>query len=90
MLTIPSPHWHPCSDALDELVERVRNAVALPVRIELRDAYDAACTELTVRRPVARGRCALRLLDGWCALRDACGRAEGRPPTNVWGWLLSV
>lgn len=58
MLTIPSPHWHPCSDALDELVERVRNAVALPVRIELRDAYDAACTELTVRRPVARTLCA--------------------------------
>lgn len=54
MLTTPSPHLHPRSDALDELVERVRNAVALPVRIELRDAYDAACTELTVRQPVAR------------------------------------
>lgn len=42
-------------DALDELVERVRNAVALPVRIELRDAYDAACTELTVTANIDSG-----------------------------------
>ncbi len=55
-----------CSDALEELVERVRTAVALPVRIELRDAYDAACTELTVR--------------GWlegCRAVGCCGAAVG-------------
>lgn len=42
-------------DALEELVERVRTAVALPVRIELRDAYDAACTELTVTANIDSG-----------------------------------
>lgn len=45
----------PRSESLAELTERVRTAVALPVRIELRDAYDACATELTVTADIDSG-----------------------------------
>jgi hypothetical protein len=35
-------------ELLQELRERVRVAVALPVHINIRDVFDASCTELTV------------------------------------------
>ncbi|KAK9803674.1 hypothetical protein WJX72_010742 [[Myrmecia] bisecta] len=35
-------------DLLDELVERIRGAVLLPVRISVKDVYDGTCTELLV------------------------------------------
>lgn len=46
-------------DLLDELKERVRLAVALPVRIDIRDAFDGTSTELLVTSNLdsgARGR----------------------------------
>lgn len=46
-------------DLLDELTERVRLAVALPIRIDIKDAFDSLCTELTVTADLdsgARGR----------------------------------
>lgn len=46
-------------DLLDELQERVRLAVALPVRIDIRDAFDSTSTELLVTANLdsgARGR----------------------------------
>jgi hypothetical protein len=35
-------------EALAEVTRRVRLAVALPVKIDIRDACEACCTELTV------------------------------------------
>jgi hypothetical protein len=46
-------------DALRELTDRLREAAALPVRIELRDTLEGAATELTVAaavEPGGRGR----------------------------------
>ena len=37
-----------CRELLRELVDRVRTAVALPVRIDIKDSFDATCTELTI------------------------------------------
>lgn len=43
------------TELLQELVERVRMAVALPVRIDIKDAYDASCTELTITANIDSG-----------------------------------
>lgn len=42
-------------DLLQELVDRVRTAVALPVRIDIKDSFDATCTELTVTANIDSG-----------------------------------
>ena len=42
-------------DLLEELTRRVRTAVALPVRIDIKDAFDATCTELTVTAAIDSG-----------------------------------
>ncbi len=62
---------HPCDrdsslllprrDLLAELNQRVRRAVALPVRIAVKDIYDETCTELLISAPLDSG--ALRELD---------------------------
>lgn len=38
-----------------ELVERVRAAVLLPVRIDIKDVYDETCTELRVTAALDSG-----------------------------------
>lgn len=46
-------------ELLEELTERVKQAVALPIRIDIKDACDEMCTELTVTADLdsgARGR----------------------------------
>ena len=56
-----------CSDLLDELTERVRLAVALPIRIDIKDAFDSLCTELTVTAELdsgARGRPRVTFVSG--------------------------
>ena len=74
----------PCrSELLQELVERVRMAVALPVRIDIKDAYDASCTELTITANIggwgtwgactARGRHACAVSSPLAAARGAAG-----------------
>ncbi|KAL6777150.1 hypothetical protein ACKKBF_B20360 [Auxenochlorella protothecoides x Auxenochlorella symbiontica] len=42
-------------DALEEVKRRVELAVTLPVRITLRDVFDACCTELVVTAPLDTG-----------------------------------
>lgn len=42
-------------ELLSELTERVRTAVALPVRIDIKDSFDATCTELTVTANIDSG-----------------------------------
>ena len=44
-----------CSDLLAELNQRVRRAVALPVRIAVKDVYDETCTELLISAPLDSG-----------------------------------
>lgn len=50
-------HLHPNNtrDALEEVKRRVELAVTLPVRITLRDVFDACCTELVVTAPLDTG-----------------------------------
>ncbi|KAL4458483.1 hypothetical protein ABPG75_013348 [Micractinium tetrahymenae] len=43
------------SELLQELTDRVRTAVALPVRIDIKDCYDATATELTVTANIDSG-----------------------------------
>lgn len=50
---LPSPTT--LSESLSELTERVRTAVALPVRIDIKDAFDASVTELTVTANIDSG-----------------------------------
>ena len=42
-------------DLLAELNQRVRRAVALPVRIAVKDIYDETCTELLISAPLDSG-----------------------------------
>ena len=44
-----------CREAQAELVERIRFAVALPVRISIKDVYDDTCTELLVTAQLDSG-----------------------------------
>ncbi|PSC71312.1 ACT domain-containing ACR9-like [Micractinium conductrix] len=43
------------SELLQELIDRVRTAVALPVLISLKDSFDATCTELTISANIDSG-----------------------------------
>lgn len=57
-LNCPPPPRSPPSikrDALEEVKRRVELAVTLPVRITLRDVFDACCTELVVTAPLDTG-----------------------------------
>ena len=48
-----------CREAQEELIERVKQAAALPVVISIKDVYDETCTELLVLANLdsgARGR----------------------------------
>ncbi len=51
-----------CSELLQELTDRVQTAVALPVRIDIKDCYDATCTELTVTANIGGQAWLLRML----------------------------
>ncbi len=44
-----------CSEIESELIERVRAAVLLPVRIDIKDVYDETCTELRVTAALDSG-----------------------------------
>lgn len=47
--------WCLCSEIEAELIERVRAAVLLPVRIDIKDVYDETCTELRVTAALDSG-----------------------------------
>ena len=51
------------SDLLAELSQRVRRAVALPVRIAVKDIYDETCTELLISAPLDSGALLCRRCD---------------------------
>ena len=42
-------------ELLQELNQRVRRAVTLPVRIAVKDVYDETCTELLISAPLDSG-----------------------------------
>ena len=44
-----------CRDLQEELIERIRLTVTLPVRIEIIDKFDATCTELLVTASLDSG-----------------------------------
>lgn len=44
-----------CREAQAELVERIKMAVALPVRTSIKDVYDDTCTELLVTAQLDSG-----------------------------------
>ena len=67
----PAPP-RPRSDLLDELQERVRLAVALPVRIDIRDAFDDLCTEVGRAGRSAGRPAAVGLGDSLLGLRCCC------------------
>ena len=46
-----------CRELLAELQGRVRRAIALPVRIAVKDVYDETCTELLISAPLDSGVC---------------------------------
>lgn len=47
------PLW--CRYLLKELQERVRQAIALPVRIAVTDVFDETCTQLLISAPIDSG-----------------------------------
>lgn len=57
LFKLPPPPIPPSikRDALEEVKRRVELAVTLPVRITLRDVFDACCTELVVTAPLDTG-----------------------------------
>ena len=63
----------PRRDLLAELNQRVRRAVALPVRIAVKDIYDETCTELLISAPLDSGASPrVRPLDAVAHLHCAC------------------
>ena len=48
--------WHAlCRELQNELIERIRQTVTLPVRIDIIDKFDATCTELLVTASLDSG-----------------------------------
>lgn len=53
--SIPDKHTADCREIEAELMERIRAAVLLPVRIDVKDVYDETCTELRVTAALDSG-----------------------------------
>jgi len=53
--SIPDKHTANCREIEAELMERIRAAVLLPVRIDVKDVYDETCTELRVTAALDSG-----------------------------------